>query len=117
MEYTPKDRLLEFQTKTDNTSAELAIIRDQGLAASSCYYAVLIDEKLSARIDVAEKASFYLEPGKHKVKITRDLTGSGLCKDGKDQFEKEVDLTKDEVLKFRLTLELSGQPILNPYKE
>ena len=114
---TPPDRLLGFQ-KTDSPNfAEIMIIRDKGIAASSCYYGVLIDQNLAARMDVSEKASFKVLPGERIVKIIRDPQGKGLCRVGDDQVEKKLTLQAGQVQKFRLTLDLSGQPGLADYQE
>jgi hypothetical protein len=112
----PAERILAFQ-KSLPSNSEIVIIRDQGMAASGCYYGVVIDQVLAARLDVSERASFNLEPGQRILKIVRDPQGKGLCGLGDDQIEKKIELRSGETQKFRLTLDLSGQPYLNPYTE
>jgi hypothetical protein len=112
---TPSDRVLAFQKASDTTTSELVIVRDTGLAASGCYYGVMIDQVLAARLDVAERASFKLEPGERVLKIVRDPQGRGLCSVGDDNVEKKLTILPHEVQKYRLSLDMSGQPSLNPF--
>lgn len=113
----PSDRVLAFQKVNDKGTSELIVIRDTGFAGSSCYYGVMIDQILAARLDVGEKASFKVEPGERALKIIRDPKGKGLCSLGDDNVEKKMTLKEGEVRKYHLTLDLSGQPSLNPYSE
>jgi len=114
---TPKERLLAYQNADDKSQTELIIIRDHGIAGSACYYAFFIDNVLAARMDVAERASFYLEPGKRSLKITRDPQGKGLCGLGDDAVEKEVSFIPNEKKSFRLYVDLSGQPDIKSYEQ
>jgi hypothetical protein len=112
----PAERILAFQ-KAEPSNSEIVVIRDHGMAASGCYYGVMIDQVLAARLDVAERATFKLEPGERVLKIVRDPQGKGLCGLGDDQIEKKLKLQPWETQKFRLSLDLSGQPYINPYME
>ncbi len=114
---TPVDRLLAYQNSLDKNSAELIIVRDKGMTSSLCYYGIMIDQKLSARIDVAEKATFQVPPGKRHIKIVRDPKGSGVCSYGDDQTEKDITFRVREVQKLRLSLSWGGDPSLNSYTE
>ena len=112
---TPSDRVLAFQKASDATTSELIIVRDTGMAASGCYYGVMIDHVLAARLDVTERASFKVEPGERVLKIIRDPQGKGLCSVGDDNVEKKLTILPHEVQKYRLSLGMSGQPSLNPF--
>lgn len=113
----PNQRFLSFQNKSEENQAELTVTRDQGIAASSCYYAVFIDGVLSARMDVSEQATFKLRPGKRSLKITRDPLGAGLCSLGDDSVEKEIVLESSQKSHVRLSLDLSGQPYIKNYEQ
>ena len=113
----PADRVIAFQSPSLKATSELIIVRDTGLAAGGCYYGVMIDQTLSARLDVAEKASFYVAPGARELRIVRDPHGQGLCHVGDDNVVKTVIIKPNEVQKYRLTLDLSGQPDLKVYLE
>src|SRR5450759_1981928 len=75
----PPDRVLAFQTPTNNKSATLTMIRDEGFLGGGCYYAVYINKFLAARLNPSEFARFYLEPGEILIRYGRDPQGQGLC--------------------------------------
>lgn len=105
------DRMLAFSKANAKATSELMVIRDKGIAASGCYYGVLIDDVVvAARIDASERAAFKVEPGARPLKVTRDPQGKGLCGAGSDQTEVTIQLESGEIKKYRLTLDLSGQP-------
>lgn len=75
----PPDRVLALQLATGDKTATLTVVRDEGFIGSGCYYAVHIDRVLVARLDVAEFARFYVEPGEIVLRAGRDPQGVGLC--------------------------------------
>ena len=93
------------------------VIRDKGWVGSGCYYGVMIDQVLSARIDVSEQASFHLEPGAYILKFVRDPQGRALCGYGNEKTEKQITLQAQETQKYRLTTDLTGIPRIKPYSD
>ena len=75
----PADRVLAFQMTGGDKTATLTVIRDEGFIAIACYYAVHINQVLAARLDVAEFARFYVEPGEILLRAGRDPQGKGSC--------------------------------------
>jgi len=73
------DRVLAFRIIADDKTGSLTVIRDEGFIGSACYYAVHINGILAARLDVAEFARFYVEPGEILLRAGRDPQGGGLC--------------------------------------
>lgn len=104
------DRVLAFQLATGDKPATLTVIRDEGFIGSGCYYAVHINQVLAARLDVAEFARFYVEPGEILLRVGRDPQGVGLCGFGQDQWtQRETILKPDEQKSFRLSIDTSGK--------
>ncbi|WP_374979007.1 hypothetical protein PSGK_18840 [Pseudomonas solani] len=109
----PTDRQLAFSQKAPG-SAELIVTRDQGwLAGGGCYVAVLIDGQLSARIDVGERAVFYVPAGRRIIGISGDPSGQGLCsmQIGQPLKESATRVEPGEVQRFRISGDTSGLEI------
>jgi hypothetical protein len=107
----PMNRMFGDQ-KPGADAAQLTIIRDRSIAGSICYYAILIDDKLVARIANSEKATFALEAGGHKLQITRDKLGEGLCSSGDDETTQRITLEPKEKRFYRLSQNMAGSPNL-----
>ncbi|MCU9949863.1 hypothetical protein [Pseudomonas sp. PDM13] len=110
---TPGDRLLAYGLKSAD-SAEIVVTRDEGwLAGGGCYVAVLIDGKLSARMDVGERAVFYVPAGRRIVGMSGDPSGQGLCamQVGQPLKETATRVEAGEVLRFRITGDTNGLDI------
>lgn len=106
----PTDRLLAFQVATDDKTAIVTVIRDEGFIGSGCYYAVHINGVIAARLDVAEHARFYLEPGEILLRAGRDPQGEGLCGLGlNDWTQRETFLKPGEQKAFRLSIDANGK--------
>ena len=104
------DRVLAFQTVTDNKTGTLTVIRDEGFIGSACYYAVHINGVLAARLDVAEFARFYVEPGEILLRAGRDPQGGGLCGVALDNWtQRETFLKPGEQKAFRLSIDSNGK--------
>jgi predicted component of type VI protein secretion system len=102
----PKDRLLAFQTKDANKTATLTVIRDEGFLGSGCYYGLWINQTLAARVDVAEFAKFYVEPGEILLRIGRDPQGQGLCGIDQDNWtQRETIMKPGDQKTFRMTID------------
>ena len=106
----PQDRLLAYQNKTGSTTSKLVVTRDVGHLGSGCFYALSINNVLSARLDTAETASFYVEPGELLLRTGRDPSGKGLCGIGKDDWtQRETVLRAGETKMFRMTIDMNGK--------
>lgn len=106
----PTERVLAFQQKTQNTTATLVVTRDEGFLGGGCYYAVLINGTLAARLDVGETCRFFLTPGEILLRSGRDPQGKGLCALGQDQWtQRETILRQNEIKFFRLSIDVNGK--------
>lgn len=105
------DRVLAFQMKGGDKTATLTVIRDAGLKGSACYFAVYINQVLAARLDVAEFARFYVEPGEILLRVGRDPQGGGLCSSFQDYYwtQRETFLKPGEQKSFRMLFDLTGK--------
>lgn len=72
----PSARLYAHKQKTVETTASMTVIRDAGVGCHAAFY---IDGTLSAILALNERATFYLAPGKHSLKLGYDPSGGGLC--------------------------------------
>jgi hypothetical protein len=72
----PGARLYAYKQKTIETTASITVIRDNGVGCHAAFY---IDGTLSAILALNERATFYLVPGKHSLKLGYDPSGGGLC--------------------------------------
>lgn len=106
----PTDRVLAFQIAAGDKTATVTVIRDEGFIGSACYYAVHINRVLAARLDVAEFARFYVEPGEILLRAGRDPEGGGLCGVDLDNWtQREAFLKPGEQKSFRLSIDLNGK--------
>lgn len=106
----PSARLLAFQEQSEAANALLVLTRDEGALGSACYYAFWINRVLAARLDVAETATFHLEPGEHLLKVSRDPMGQGLCGADADNWtQRETILKPKERKLFRLSIDEGGK--------
>jgi hypothetical protein len=106
----PADRVLAFHIAAGNKSAILTVIRDHGVLGSACYFAVYINQVLAARLDVAEFAQFYVEPGEVVLRAGGDPQGIGLCAFASDMWtQRETFLKPGEQKSFRLSFDTSGK--------
>lgn len=100
---TPKDRVFAFQDEVKGKSGVIIFTRDKGIPASGCYYGLWIDSILSARLDIAEQAKFFIPAGEHLLKVGTDPKGRGLC--GVDfslQAQRETMIKEGETRYFRI---------------
>lgn len=106
----PTDRLLAFQVATGDKTATVTVIRDEGFIGSACYYTVHLNKILAARLDVAEFARFYVEPGEIVLRAGRDSQGGGLCSVQLDNWtQRETLLKPGEQKFFRLSIDANGK--------
>ena len=96
-------------------TATLTVIRDEGYAGGGCYNSVYINKVLAARLDVAEYARFYLEPGEIVLRAGRDPQGRWLCGVKlDDRAQRETLLKPGEQNLFHLTLDFWGNLNIQP---
>ncbi len=106
----PADRLLAFQVATGDKTATVTVIRDEGFIGSGCYNAVHINGVLAARLDVAEFARFYVEPGEIVLRAGRDPQGAGSCGFASDNWtQRETLLKPGEQKFFRVSIDVNGK--------
>lgn len=102
---TPDDRLLAFQ-EGSKSSAVMVVTRDDGyMAGGGCYTAVLIDGVVAGRLGIGERATFFLDPGRHVYGLSGDPMGRGLCalKIAQPQKESSSDFKAGETQKYRIS--------------
>lgn len=106
----PASRLLAFQEKLTGPSARLFVIRDKGLVGGGCFYAVVINGTVAARLDTGEIAQFELAPGEVTLRGNGDPWGKGLCGIGPTDYwtQRETTLRPGETKYFRLTIDSDG---------
>ena len=106
----PRERVIAFQEKSAINNATLVLTRDEGFLGGGCFYALWINSILAARLDVAETAGFYIEPGEHVLRVGRDPLGKGLCAVDSDNWtQRETILRPNERKYFRLSLDANGK--------
>lgn len=106
----PKERLFNFQEKTDKTTAILTVTRDTGFLGGGCFYAFSINNKLAARLNPSESTRFYVEPGELIMRTSRDPQGKGLCALGQDDWtQRETVMHAGENKAFRMTIDQNGK--------
>jgi predicted component of type VI protein secretion system len=102
----PAERLLAFQIPTSDKAATITVIRDEGFLGGGCFAGLYIDQVLAARLDVAEVAKFYVEPGEVLIRVGWDPQGRGLCAFGQDNWtQRETTLKPGEQKPFRIFLD------------
>lgn len=105
----PTERRLAFQDKTPTATATLVVTRDEGFLGSGCNLAFLIDKVLAARLAPSETANFYVDPGEHLIRVSRDPLGAGLCAiDTGAGATRETILRERETKHYRLIIDQSG---------
>ncbi|AZF05603.1 hypothetical protein [Pseudomonas sp. R5-89-07] len=73
----PSDELYAFQSKTQNATSRITVVRDGGFVGSGCDLVLYIEGRRAAKIGPGQRASFYVEPG--PVNLGTGLAESGLC--------------------------------------
>jgi hypothetical protein len=77
-----QDRILGFDQPTDQHTSIIKVIRDEGFTFSGCFFAIGLNKKVAALIDVGEEATFYIPPGEFTIKIGQDIEDGFLCSPG-----------------------------------
>ena len=80
-----RERVLAFQEQSAVATATLIVTRDLGAFGSACYYAVEINGKLAARLDMGERSYFHLAPGEATLRAGGDPLARGLCSIGQGE--------------------------------
>ena len=106
----PPARLLAFQTKTPGPSGTLVVTRDTGFSGGGCYYSLMINGTLAARLDVGERSTFHVAPGEILFRTGRDPEGKALCSIGQDDWtQRETLIRESETKYFRLLIDVNGK--------
>ncbi len=87
----------------------MTVVRDKGYVGSFCYLALYVNGALATRIDVAEGARFYIEPGEVLLKVGWDPQGQGMCSADGHWTQRETMLRANEEKSFRLTIDSNGK--------
>ena len=87
----PEDRVLAYQEPVRGPAGVLRITRGKAWEASACYMAVYINDRLAARVDEAETATFKVPAGEVRVGVATDPAGRGTCRAG--QSDQAVHVT------------------------
>lgn len=104
------NRILEFKAPTEERSAHIVVIRDEGFGGSGCFYAVHINGVLAARMAVAERVDLFVPPGEILFRVGRDPLGRGLCAVGSDNWtQRESVLKAGETKFYRLSIDANGK--------
>jgi len=104
------ERVIAFQTTNLTKTATLTVIRDKFYPASRCYFGFWINQTLSARIGVAEYATFQVESGEVLLRVGVDPQGSGMCGWGQDYWtQRETVMKPGDNKTFRLTMDGNGK--------
>ncbi len=113
----PSERMLGLQTHLNN-AATLTVVRHEGAISNACFYALSINKKLVARLDLDEYAQFFLPPGKHTVEIDRDPQGNFLCEGGAGTNARqwEVDLSANDEKVYHFAVGSDGKITLQAAK-
>lgn len=108
----PSSRLYAYKIKTSETTATIIAIRDTGFVGSACLNAFYIDNKLAARFDTGEKATFFVNPNEHTLKFGPDPQSKGLCSVGADYHYMQIEtyLKAGSTKQFNLRLMATGIP-------
>jgi hypothetical protein len=78
----PAERVLAYQESVRGPSGTLQLTRGKAWEASVCYLAVYINDRLAARIDEGETATFKVPVGQLRVGVSADPGGRGTCRMG-----------------------------------
>jgi hypothetical protein len=112
---TPNDRIYEFQKQNEKNISSVVLLRDEGFFGGKCYHGVWFDGKLAAKMEPGEKASFYLEPGEHILKIGNVGSGGTICDIQLDRIQRETSLKPNQIKYFRLLWnKYDGLPDIQP---
>lgn len=99
-----------FQSAVAGPSGTLVLTRDKGALGSGCYYGFYVNEKLAARMDNSETASFVVPTGELVLRVGGDPSGRGLCGLSKQQWtQRETTFRDGERKFFRLSIDLNGK--------
>ena len=106
----PVERLLALQKPGQTTTAKVVVSRDQGHVGSACLLTFYVDGKFAARIDVGERATFFVNSGEVLLKVGWDPQGQGFCSFGGENWtQRETVLKPGETKLFRLTTDQNAK--------
>jgi|GEM_PF-316493 len=109
----PVDELFAHQSKPQEPSGKLTVVRDSGVRGSGCDVVVYINGKKSAKVGPGQRASFFLPVGQPDVGI--GLTDSGICA-GMAVRSIAGNVREGKESLYRISVDMSGAYI-GPYLE
>jgi hypothetical protein len=111
----PAERLLAFQDRKADAGA-IIVVRDEGFFGGRCFHGIWLNGVLAARLEPAEKATFYVEPGDYILTVGNVGTGSSACDAHKDRIHRETTIRTGQQKLFRALWNANdGIPDIQPY--
>ena len=107
----PSERVYLYQNYLSDGST-VVFIRDKGLVGSGCYANIYIDGNLVSKLEIKEKAQFYVEAGDHI--LGSSIEGRGLCSFNNPRLETDVKLKANETKYFRVFTDNNGNIEIKP---
>lgn len=101
---------MAFQQAREGATGIVVVTRDTGMFGIACYYAVVINGTLAARLKAGETSRYSLIPGAVRMKAAPDPEAKGLCSigQGRDSAELRVNLGPNETMRYRLHIDNRG---------
>lgn len=109
----PPERHLAFKEKTGVYNSKVTVIRQKNFFGGGCYYAIKIDDTLAARLDIGEKAEFWLKEGNRVFISARDPQGFFLCRVGGNEDFENVQVTPVKESCLAMTIGWIGASQIN----
>ncbi|EJP77028.1 TPA: hypothetical protein ACOENG_002424 [Stenotrophomonas maltophilia] len=115
----PTARIFPIGAQGEPTGT-ITVTRDVGFVGSGCYMGVMVDGKMAAHLDPAERLSLVLAEGRHVLTAT-PVQGRGLC--GVLQSEKtnnsrrrstEINVRAGATQAYRLYSSAEEFPVIEP---
>lgn len=115
----PAERTFPVDDQEQPTGT-IRITRDVGFVGSGCYLGVMVDGKIAAHLDPAERVTLQLTEGRHVLTAT-PVQGRGLCKalqseksNAARRRSTEIHLTAGATQEYRLYSSGEEYPVIEP---
>lgn len=113
---TPSERLLAFQDQARKDLSTIVVVRDEGFFGGRCFHGIWIDGVLAGKLEPAEIANFYVEPGEHTLTVGNVGSGNSACDSHKDRIHRETTVRQNQKKVFRALWNTNdGIPDIQPY--
>lgn len=115
----PAERIFAIAEQKAPTGT-ITVVRDVGFIGGGCFLGLMVDGKIAAHLDPAERVVLQLSEGRHVLTATL-VQGRGLC--GALQSEKsntarrrstEVVVVAGQAQNYRMYTAAEGSPIVEP---